>query len=187
MSAQATGDQVVELRRAEPDDPEPQSTDEAPPARQRPGRRTLLVSGLALAVAAGGALWITASPSTESTDDAYIASDATTVAPKVRGLVGAVLVRDNQPVHAGDPLVRIDPEEFDARVASAEADRADATADVAAARAALVSLAAEERLAAANVIATRTNIRSSGAEAARAAADRRRYDALVATGAVAKR
>lgn len=105
----------------------------------------------------------------------------------MRGLVGAVLVRDNQAVRAGDPLVRIDPEEFDARAASAEAARADAAADVASARAALVSLAAEERLAAANIVAARTTIRSSGAEADRAEADRRRYDALVATGAVARR
>jgi membrane fusion protein (multidrug efflux system) len=145
------------------------------------------MSGLAFAAAAGGALWTTAAPSNESTDDAYVAADATTVAPKIRGLVSAVLVRDNQAVHAGDPLVRIDPEEFDAKVASAQADLADADANVASARAALVSLAAEERLAGANVVAARTAIRSSGAEAAHAEADRQRYDALVATGAVAKR
>jgi membrane fusion protein (multidrug efflux system) len=123
----------------------------------------------------------------ESTDDAYVAADTTTVAPRVRGLVSAVLVRDNQTVHAGDPLARIDPEEFDAKVSAARADLADADAQIASARAALMSLAAEERLAAAQVIAARTAIRSSSAEADRADADRRRYDALTATGAVARR
>jgi membrane fusion protein (multidrug efflux system) len=105
----------------------------------------------------------------------------------VRGLVADVLVRDNQSVKAGDPLVRIDPEEFTARVASAEADLSDAVANVAAAHAALVSLDAEEKLAAANITATRTAIRASSAEATRAEADQKRYDVLVASGAVAKR
>ena len=187
MSAQATGDQVVELRRSDAADPPVAGDKPEGSGRRGPGRRTLVVSGLALMAAAGGALWITARPSSESTDDAYVAADATTVAPKIRGLVGAVLVRDNQFVHAGDPLVRIDPEEFDAKAGSARADLADADADITSARAALVSLSAEERLSAANVVATQTTIRSSGAEAERADADRRRYDALVATGAVARR
>ncbi|EIZ77960.1 secretion protein HlyD family protein [Novosphingobium sp. Rr 2-17] len=156
-------------------------------AERRISSRTLLVSGLAIAAAIAGVVWITATPTSESTDDAYVAADATTVAPKVRGLVESVLVRDNQHVRAGDPLVRIDSEEFDAKVDSAAADVADAEADIAAARAALVSLDAEQRLASANVVATRTAIRSAGAEADRADADRRRYDALVASGAVALR
>jgi membrane fusion protein (multidrug efflux system) len=179
-------DQIVELRRPDVDGAPPEPV-ETTKVRRGPGRRTLTVSALALAAAAGGALWITARPSSESTDNAYVAADVTTVAPKVRGLVGSVLVRENQPVRVGDPLVRIDPEEFDARVAGACADLADARADVAAAQAALVSLAAEERLAAANVVAARTTIRASDAEAERAATDQQRYDALVATGAVARR
>jgi membrane fusion protein (multidrug efflux system) len=147
----------------------------------------VLVSGIAIAVALGGVLWLTARPSSESTDDAYVAADTTTIAPKIRGLVEDVLVRENQAVRRGDPLVRIDPEEFDARAASAQADLADADAAVANARAALISLDAEERLTAATIAATRTAIRSTDAEAGRAEADRRRYDNLVATGAVARR
>lgn len=149
--------------------------------------RPLVASGLAIVAAIGGTLWIVASPSSESTDDAYIGANATSVAPRVRGLVAQVLVRDNQSVRRGDPLVRIDPEEFDARLAAAEADLADADANVTHARAALVSLGAEQGLAAATVVASHTAIRSTAAEARRADADRRRYDALVATGAVAQR
>ncbi len=154
---------------------------------RRPGRRSLLVLGLALAVAAGGVGVILAPPSSETTDDAYVAADTTTVAPKVRGLVADVLVRDNQIVHAGQPLVRIDPEEFDAKVANARAQLADAEAGVADARAALTSLDAEEGLAGANVHAADTAIRSANAQADRADADRRRFDALVGTGAVSVR
>jgi membrane fusion protein (multidrug efflux system) len=154
--------------------------------RWRPTRK-LVVSALAVAVALGGVLWITATPSSESTDDAYVAAEMTTVAPKVRGLVAEVFVRENQAVRAGQPLVRIDAEEFEARLQSARADLADADAALAGARAALVSHHAEEQLAAANVVATRTAIRSTAAEASRADADRRRYDALIADGAVSRR
>jgi membrane fusion protein (multidrug efflux system) len=150
-------------------------------------RRTLIAVATALAVAAAGVGLILAPVSSESTDDAYVGSDATTVAPKVRGLVAEVLVRDNEIVRAGEPLVRIDPEEFDAKVANARAQLADADAGVANARAALVSLDAEEGLAAANVIAARTAIRSANAQSDRAVADSRRYDALVGSGAVSVR
>jgi membrane fusion protein (multidrug efflux system) len=159
----------------------------APPRSRLATPRTLAASVLAIALAVGGALWITAAPTSESTDDAYVAADATSVAPKVRGLVAAVLVRDNQQVRTGQPIARIDPEEFDARVQQSEAAMADAEAGVASARAALISLDAEERLAAAETVAARTAIRSADAQSTRAVADRRRFDALVAGGAVAKR
>jgi membrane fusion protein, multidrug efflux system len=158
-------------------------------ARRRlplPSRRTVLASVIALAVAMLGALWIAAPPATESTDDAYIGADATTVAPRVRGFVAEVFVRDNQPIHIGDPLVRIDPEEFDARLSAAQASLADATAGVESAKAALLSLNAEEKLSAAQVVAARTSIRSAQAQSERAGADRKRYAALVASGAVAR-
>ncbi|WP_254302520.1 HlyD family secretion protein [Sphingobium chlorophenolicum] len=189
MRAEAVDDSLVELKRAEPSSPrEDGDSHSEAPARRMPRRsRASIAFGVAVVAALGGIYWITARPTSESTDDAYVGADATTVAPKVRGLVEQVLVRDNQAVRAGTPLVRIDPEEFTARTASAQADLADADANVAAARAALVSLSAEERLASANIAARGTTIRSSLAEAERADADRRRYEALVATGAVARR
>jgi membrane fusion protein (multidrug efflux system) len=157
-------------------------------ARRLPfSRRTAISVGAALVLALAGAVYIALPKGAESTDAAYVEADSTIVAPKVRGLVSAVLVAHNQRVHAGDPLVRIDPEEFDARVAAANADLLSAEATVAGARAALVSLDAEQRLAAANVRAARTSIRSADAQSARANADQARYDTLVASGAVARR
>ena len=150
-----------------------------------PTRRTLIVGVVALAAALGGALYIVAPASTQTTDDAYVSADATVVAPKVRGLIAQVLVQDNQVVHAGDLLVRIDPEEFDARVSTANAELADAKAGVASAKAALVSLNAEERLASANVRAADSAIIAAKAQAERATADSKRYEKLAATGFVA--
>lgn len=160
---------------------------EAKIGRRLPSRRTLIALGLAFAAVAAGVLWISAPVSSESTDNAYVGADSTSVAPKVRGLVGEVLVRDNQTVRVGQPLVRIDAEEFEARVVSARAAVADAEAGVQSAQAALGSQTAEERLSAAQVTASRTAIRSAVAQSDVAAADRRRYAALAATGAVARR
>jgi membrane fusion protein (multidrug efflux system) len=158
------------------------------PERKAPfSRRTLLAVSAAVILAAGGAAYIIAPKGAETTDAAYIQADSSVVAPKVRGLVAEVLVAHNQRVRRGDPLIRIDPEEFDAKVASANADLQNAKATVASAQAALVSLAAEEQLAASNVRAARTSIRSADAQSDRAQADRERYDNLVASGAVAKR
>ena len=149
--------------------------------------RTLLAVGAAVVIAVAGAVYIASPKPSESTDAAYIQADSSVVAPKVRGLVAEVLVSHNQLVKRGDPLIRIDPEEFDARVASAEADLQNALATVASAKAALVSLDAEQALAAANVRAAQTSIRSADAQNARADADRKRFDNLVASGAVARR
>lgn len=156
-------------------------------AKKKPALpRAALAVGTALAVGAAGAAWILAPKGSVSTDAAYIQADSATVAPKVRGLIAEVFVRDNQPVKRGDPLLRIDPEEFDARLASAGADLADARAGVAAAHAALVALDAEERLAASTIVAAQTTIGAADAQRDRAEADRRRYDALVGAGAVAE-
>ena len=160
----------------------------APPAKKPlVARRTVAVVGAALAVAAAGGAWIAAPKGAVSTDAAYVEADSSVVAPKVRGLVSEILVAHNQPVRKGQPLVRIDPEEFDARIAAAEADLRDARADVQAAQAAFVTLDAEAALAAANVRATQVQIASADAESARAEADRVRFERLLDTGFAPRR
>jgi membrane fusion protein (multidrug efflux system) len=163
---------------------------EAPAAKARKApfsRKTVLAVGGAIAVAAGGAALIAMPKGAVSTDAAYLQADSSSVAPKVRGLVAQVLVGHNQTVKRGDALVRIDPEEFDARVASADADIANAEAAAASARAALISLDAEQRLAGSNIRAARTAIAAADAENVRAQADRKRYEDLADSGAVARR
>jgi membrane fusion protein (multidrug efflux system) len=150
-------------------------------------RKTVLAVGVAVAVAVVGGAFIAAPKGSVSTDAAYIQADSSVVAPKVRGLVSQVLVQHNQPVRRGDALLRIDPEEFDARVAAATADVADAEAAAASARAALVSLDAEQRLAGSNIRAAQTAIAAADAENVRAQADRKRYEDLADSGAVARR
>jgi membrane fusion protein, multidrug efflux system len=57
-----------------------------------------------------------------STDDAYVQADSTIVASRVSGYVSAVLVQDDQPVHAGEVLARIDDRDFRAGLNQAMAD-----------------------------------------------------------------
>jgi membrane fusion protein (multidrug efflux system) len=157
------------------------------PSRLPFAPRTALMVGAALVLAVGGGIYLSSPKASVSTDAAYIQADSSTIAPKIRGLVYQVLVEHNQAVKRGDPLVRIDPEEFDARVASAQANLQNARATVEAAKAAFVALDAEEKLAAANVVAAQTNIRAADAQSTRAQADRLRYENLVDAGAVSRK
>jgi membrane fusion protein (multidrug efflux system) len=96
--------------------------------------RRILLGSAALAVVAGGAAfggyWYKTGRFLESTDDAYVQADYTTIAPKVSGYIAAVKVEDNQAVKAGDVLAVIDDRDFRTALAQAKADVASAKADV---------------------------------------------------------
>ncbi|MBI1330668.1 MAG: HlyD family efflux transporter periplasmic adaptor subunit [Alphaproteobacteria bacterium] len=143
-------------------------------------RRAMLVAGAAVALIVAGGAWIAMPASSVSTDDAYLKADSTVVAPRVHGLIAEILVHDNQQVKQGQPLLRIDTEEYEQEVAAANAD-------VAAARAALDQQGAQEALASANANAASAAIRAADAERVRAAADDRRFETLVKSGDVSLR
>ena len=153
--------------------------------RQLP-KRAWIVFTVALIAAVGGVAWLTSAPTQVSTDNAYLKADISYVAPRVRGLVAQILVKDNQLVRAGDPLVRLDDTEYLPRVRSAEADVAQAEAAVAASKAALERSGAEESLARAAFAEAQTAIASAEAERDRAAADQTRYASLAGQGWVPK-
>jgi membrane fusion protein (multidrug efflux system) len=160
-----------------------------PPAKVRrgPSRRVSIVLGLAVAAGITGAVVLRAPAASVATDNAYLKTDRTEVAPRVKGLVAQVLVADNQKVEAGQPLIRLDPEEYAARVAGAQGDLALANAQVASAEAALARWGAERHLAAATIRQAETDIRASDAQAVRAQADWKRFEALMGDGTVARR
>src|SRR5215475_2868414 len=96
-------------------------------------RRILMGSAAAIVVAgaaAYGAYYWKTGRFLESTDDAYVQADYTTIAPKVSGYISDVKVEDNQPVKAGQVLAVIDDRDFRTALAQAEADVASAQADV---------------------------------------------------------
>ena len=93
-------------------------------ARSRSRKRMLSSAALlALALALGwyGYGWWTVARFIESTDDAYVGGDVTVIAPQVSGFIATLAVTDNQPVRAGDLLVRLDDRIYRATLAKADA------------------------------------------------------------------
>jgi membrane fusion protein (multidrug efflux system) len=97
-----------------------------------PWKKVLLGAGSALALLAIVALavrWYAVARFIQSTDDAFVGGDITVLAPKVPGFIAEVAVTDNQSVHAGDLLVRLDDRDFKAALDRAQAEaRASITA-----------------------------------------------------------
>ena len=90
-------------------------------ARKHLGRTIAVVAALAVAVAAGAYYFRFVAPF-ETTDDAFVEGHVTPIASQVSGRVERLLVKDNQDVKQGDLLVEIDPRDYEARLAQAQAD-----------------------------------------------------------------
>jgi len=90
--------------------------------------------GGAVAIALLGGAWAAtrdeSAGSAQTTDDAYVQADYSTIAPKVAGAIAQVLVEDNQQVKKGQLLATIDDRDFRVVLASAEADLRSAQANV---------------------------------------------------------
>lgn len=113
----------------------------ATPARAPTSRARIVFAVLAVLAALGASGYAWANRGLESTDDAQIEGHIVNVAPRVAGQVAEVLVEDDALVHQGDPLVRLDTNDLEARLAAA---RADASAALAARDAAQAQLALTE-------------------------------------------
>ncbi|VVE88782.1 HlyD family secretion protein [Pandoraea bronchicola] len=148
-------------------------------APANPRRKKLLLGVLALGLVAAlgwGGHWWFVGRFIESTDDAYLQADSMTVAPKVGGYVTEVLVRDNETVTLGQPLVRLDARQYQAAYDEAQASVVAREADVARAQAELAQHAA-------TIAQARAELDSARANAAYSAGQVKRYAPLVATGA----
>lgn len=123
------------------------------------------------------------------TDDAYVRGDLTPLSTKVAGIVKSVNVSDYQPVHKGDLLVVLEDSDYQAQVAQA-------SATVEAAKAAIEENQREEQLqgakidralagveqAKAGIDAAQSHIAAARAVLDRAIPERRRQEALITTG-----
>lgn len=148
----------------------------APPVRHAGvSRRQLGLGGAALLIGIGAAWygnhWWTVGRFLESTDDAYVGGDVTVIAPKVAGFIADVAVTDNQAVHAGDLLVKLDDRDYRAALAKA-------AAAVAAQQATLANLEANRRLQEAMIAQADADLTATAAEIARTQYDVDRYRSL---------
>lgn len=131
------------------------------------------------AVVAGGVIysmhWWRHGRWLQGTDNAYLRADISLITPRVAGEVVEVAVHDNQPVKKGDVLVRIDPRDYEARLASAKAQ-------VAQAEAALITNGKTQDTQAAVIDEARAALAASSADQHRLQKDYTRADALVRDG-----
>jgi membrane fusion protein (multidrug efflux system) len=112
--------------------PAPASTPAPAPAKaptifQRHKRTILIVAGLIAAVAL--AFYLHDAYTNEETDDAYVTGHLNQISARISANVTDVLVDDNQNVKAGQVLVKLDPSEYIAIVAAAQANVTKAEAD----------------------------------------------------------
>ncbi|HEY1413841.1 MAG TPA: HlyD family secretion protein [Rhodopila sp.] len=155
----------------------------APDVRVRGSRfglKRAAMTGAALVIAAG-AIWYgydywTVGRFIESTDDAYVGGDVTVMAPKVSGFIKDVAVIDNQAVHRGDLLIKLDDRDYRAALARAEAM-------VAGQQATLANLDATRRLQEAVIRQAQAGIIAADAETVRAREDQARFQTLSRTAA----
>jgi membrane fusion protein, multidrug efflux system len=126
------------------------SLEEPPKGLANPKVRRLLFAGGAVVLAAIVGLLVYYH-NRETTDDAQVDGHITPMASKVYGRVAQVLVEDNQPVKAGQVLVKIDPRDYQAALDQAKA--------------ALALAESEARSAGVDVPRTRENVASGNSNA----------------------
>jgi membrane fusion protein, multidrug efflux system len=115
--------------------------------------------------------WVTIGRYIESTDDAYVGGEVTTLSFKVAGLIETVAIVDNQSVKAGDLLLKLDDRDYRAQLARTEAN-------IAARRAALANVDATRRMRLAMLEQAMADLAAAMAERARAKYDIDRYRTL---------
>lgn len=96
------------------------SANAAPAAPRKRSNTLLWIAGPALVLGVAGWLYFTGGRFV-GTDNAYVQADQITISPQIGGRVVEVLVRENQPVKAGELLFRIDQEPLQIAVARLEA------------------------------------------------------------------
>ena len=148
--------------------------------RQRFGRKRLFLLTGALAVLAAGAWfgveWWTNGRFIETTDDAYVGGNVTSIAPHVSGFIQSIAVNDHQLVQAGQVLLRLDPSDYKAALARAQAI-------VAGAEATLDSLRAQLTLQQSVIDQTAADLTAKSAQADYTVTDAARYRSLATSAA----
>ena len=138
----------------------------------------LVLAGLALALALGGAKygtdWWAVGRFIESTDDAYAGGNVTAVSPHVAGFVAEIAAGDNQHVEAGQLLIRLDARDYRAALAHAEAVAEERQAS-------LVALEAKLGLQQQMISQSEADLAAKSARATFAGADAVRYRQLALT------
>jgi membrane fusion protein (multidrug efflux system) len=114
-----------------------------------------------------------------STDNAYVRGNVTAISARVDGYIEAVHVRANQPVSAGDPLITLRADQFEAMVDSARAELLAAHADVEIGRAEVENATARRRLQQSLIAQAEARVQAMQAQADQAEREVDRYRQLL--------
>jgi len=161
---------------AEAPEPEP-----APEPKKRGTRRIVVLTILALLVIAGGIFGFRTFvfySHHATTDDAQVDGHIDPVLARVPGYVTEVLVQDNQPVKAGDVLVRIDPRDLQAKVDQEQAALINAQAAVSVAQANVANTRAAQASSRAKAASSQADVSAARTRQEQTAADLARYKTL---------
>jgi membrane fusion protein (multidrug efflux system) len=131
-----------------------------------------------LGLIVGGTLYWLQARHFETTDDAFIDTYTTQMAPRVSGQVTKLLFADNQHVGAGQTLLLIDPRDYQAKLDQAKAQQASAEAT-------LTQAQAQVSVQQAAVDQANANVRVAEADLLQARQDYDRFQ-TIAAGAVSR-
>lgn len=137
----------------------------------------LAIGVIVLGTAWTGVQWWREGRFLQETDDAYIGANITVISARVPGYIAQMLVSDNQAVHAGEVLVRLDDRDYRAALQKAEGA-------IAGQQALLANLDATRHLQQAVIAQAQAGVAASGIETGRARDDQVRYQSLSSRAAV---
>ena len=165
---------------ADDEDDESQDDDDRKPSRLKDPKVRIGLIVFGILVVIGLAVWLTYYWTTgrylQSTDDAYLRADQVIVSSKIAGYVEEVLVKDNETVNAGQPLLRISRQ--DSRAAAEQA-----RAQVARGKASVLQVEAQIRQQRAQIDAADAQVAGARSALMHAQTQVDRYTPLVALGA----
>lgn len=193
--------------------PETQTPAPAQKPRKRPVKLILAAAGVgAIAAGAFGLNWWQYASTHEETDNATVAGHIHQISARIPGNVEQVLVSDNQEVKAGQPLVKLDPRDYQVRLQQAQADLAaaeqkantaqinialsaknaeasstESQGDIGKAQAAIAQARAQVTEAQAGIPRAQAQLAQAEANLQKAQTDYNRYSTLYSQGAIAQR
>ncbi len=148
-------------------------------SRPTPQGRSTAVICLLAALCAGAAIILTGrsagltlATGNQTTDDAYVRADQITISSHIAGYVASVPVRDNETVSRGQVIATLQDDDYQARLAAAEADlkTAQSSVDV---------LIAQASLQNARIASAEAGVRAAEAGLTQARLEHARQSALV--------
>ena len=166
------GSKEPQGRKDKNDDPSDGDGDGDPEDDPKTKRQKLIVIVVLVVIASIGVvlgvIWWLHARNYEKTNDAFVDTKITHVAPRASGEVAQVFVSDNQAIQAGQLLVQLDDSAARMQLAQAEASRAQALSQIAQAE-------AQVQVASAQLEQSQANTRGPAAQAGKSERDYRRY------------